>query len=338
MDGVATRSCGISVTEAEGKKITTIEGLASGSTLHKVQHAWIAKDVPQCGYCQSGMIMAVAALLNDKPKPTDADIDEAITNICRCGTFQQVREAIHAINAVAEKIGWTTPAPQGVYRGIAQVMGYGSYVAGVGEISVADGNKIKVLRIVASTDPGYVVNPAQVERQIAGSFVYGLSALFHGGCTVKDGRIEQTNFDTFKSMRINEMPKVEARNEVIAGLRDIEAQQFEYDRLAAEGVTVIGQAVSAIEPQLRSCHSGPFPETRFQGDLAPDLSGAGNRWTVSQLRLRMVDASRFKPDTIMPSYCRADRLVRVGRGFMGKPILSAAELEDIVAFLATLRD
>jgi isoquinoline 1-oxidoreductase subunit alpha len=97
MDGVATRSCGVSVAEAEGKKITTIEGLASGSTLHKVQQAWIAKDVPQCGYCQSGMIMAVAALLAEKPKPTDADIDEAITNICRCGTFQQVREAIHMI-------------------------------------------------------------------------------------------------------------------------------------------------------------------------------------------------------------------------------------------------
>jgi isoquinoline 1-oxidoreductase alpha subunit len=97
MDGVATRSCGISVAEAEGKKITTIEGLASGGTLHKVQQAWIAKDVPQCGYCQSGMIMAVAALLAEKPKPTDADIDEAITNICRCGTFQQVREAIHTI-------------------------------------------------------------------------------------------------------------------------------------------------------------------------------------------------------------------------------------------------
>jgi isoquinoline 1-oxidoreductase alpha subunit len=97
MDGVATRSCGVSVAEAEGKKITTIEGLASGDTLHKVQAAWIAKDVPQCGYCQSGMIMAVAALLTEKPKPTDADIDEAITNICRCGTFQQVREAIHTI-------------------------------------------------------------------------------------------------------------------------------------------------------------------------------------------------------------------------------------------------
>jgi isoquinoline 1-oxidoreductase alpha subunit len=97
MDGVATRSCGISVAEAEGKTITTIEGLASGSTLHKVQEAWIAQDVPQCGYCQSGMIMAVAALLSEKPKPTDADIDEAITNICRCGTFQQVREAIHTI-------------------------------------------------------------------------------------------------------------------------------------------------------------------------------------------------------------------------------------------------
>lgn len=113
------------------------------------------------------------------------------------------------LNAVAEKIGWDTPAPQGVYRGIAQVMGYGSYVAGAAEISVTDGSKIKVHRIVASTDPGYVVNPAQVERQVAGSFVYGLSALFYGGCTVKDGKIEQTNFDTYNSMRIGEMPKVE---------------------------------------------------------------------------------------------------------------------------------
>ena len=114
------------------------------------------------------------------------------------------------LNAVAEKIGWDKPAPQGVYRGIAQVMGYASYVAGAAEISVTDGNKIKVHRIVASTDPGYVVNPAQVERQIAGSFVFGLSALFYGGCTVKDGRIEQTNFDSYNSMRISEMPKVEA--------------------------------------------------------------------------------------------------------------------------------
>jgi isoquinoline 1-oxidoreductase subunit beta len=114
------------------------------------------------------------------------------------------------LNAVADKIGWGEPPPQGVYRGIAQIMGYGSYVAAAAEISVTDGNKIKVLRIVASTDPGYVVNPAQVERQIAGSFVYGLSGLFYGGCTVKDGRIEQANFDTYNSMRIAEMPKVES--------------------------------------------------------------------------------------------------------------------------------
>jgi isoquinoline 1-oxidoreductase subunit alpha len=96
IDGVATRSCGIAVSEAVGKQITTIEGLANNGALHKVQQAWITHDVPQCGYCQSGMIMAVAALLKEKPKPTDKDIDEAITNICRCGTFQQVREAIHA--------------------------------------------------------------------------------------------------------------------------------------------------------------------------------------------------------------------------------------------------
>ena len=96
IDGAAVRSCGVPASAAAGKSITTIEGLATGSTLHKVQKAWFDHDVPQCGYCQSGMIMAAAALLREKPKPTDADIDAGITNICRCGTFQQVREAIHA--------------------------------------------------------------------------------------------------------------------------------------------------------------------------------------------------------------------------------------------------
>jgi isoquinoline 1-oxidoreductase subunit beta len=114
------------------------------------------------------------------------------------------------LNAVAEKIGWDKPAPQGIYRGLAQQMGYGSYVAAAAEISVTGGNKIKIHRIVGATDPGHAVNPAQIDRQVAGSFVYGLSALFYGECTVKDGRIEQTNFDTYNSMRIAEMPKVES--------------------------------------------------------------------------------------------------------------------------------
>jgi isoquinoline 1-oxidoreductase subunit alpha len=96
IDGAAVRSCVMPVAAVEGKKITTIEGLAPAGKLHKVQQAWLDHDVPQCGYCQCGMIMAAAALLKDKPKPTDADIDAAVTNICRCGTFQQVREAIHA--------------------------------------------------------------------------------------------------------------------------------------------------------------------------------------------------------------------------------------------------
>ena len=96
LDGRAVRSCVTPVSTAVGKKITTIEGLATNGVLHKVQKAWVDNEVPQCGYCQTGMIMAVAALLKDKPKPTDADIDGSITNICRCGTFQQVREAIHA--------------------------------------------------------------------------------------------------------------------------------------------------------------------------------------------------------------------------------------------------
>lgn len=113
------------------------------------------------------------------------------------------------LNAVADRIGWTKPAPAGVFRGIAQQKSFGSFVAAACEISVTDGNKIKIHRIVAATDPGYAVNPAQIERQVSGSFVYGLSALFEEECTVKNGRIEQTNFDTFGSIRLRQMPKVE---------------------------------------------------------------------------------------------------------------------------------
>jgi isoquinoline 1-oxidoreductase beta subunit len=114
------------------------------------------------------------------------------------------------LNAVADRGGWGKPAPQGVYRGLAQMMAFGSYVAACAEISVSGGDKVKVKRIVCATDPGYAVNPAQIERQIAGSFVYGLSALFMEECTVKDGRIEQTNFHNYDSMRIAQMPKVES--------------------------------------------------------------------------------------------------------------------------------
>jgi len=96
MDGVAIRSCSVPASAAAGRKITTIEGLAAGGKLTKVQKAWVDHQVPQCGYCQTGMIMAAEALLRTNPKPTDADIDAAVTNICRCGTFQEVRKAIHA--------------------------------------------------------------------------------------------------------------------------------------------------------------------------------------------------------------------------------------------------
>jgi isoquinoline 1-oxidoreductase beta subunit len=113
------------------------------------------------------------------------------------------------LNAVAEKAGWGKPAAPGVYRGLAQYMAFASYVAACAEVSV-DGNKVKIHRIVGATDPGYAVNPAQIERQIAGSFVYGLTALFLGECTVKDGAIEQTNFDSYDMMRISQMPKVES--------------------------------------------------------------------------------------------------------------------------------
>jgi isoquinoline 1-oxidoreductase beta subunit len=114
------------------------------------------------------------------------------------------------LNAVADRAGWGKPAPRGVYRGLAQMMSFNSYVAACAELSVTGGNKVKVHRIVCATDPGYAVNPAQIERQIAGSFVYGLSALFLEECTVKDGRMEQENFNTYDSMRIAQMPKVES--------------------------------------------------------------------------------------------------------------------------------
>ena len=114
------------------------------------------------------------------------------------------------LNAVAERINWGKPAPQGVHRGLAHMKSYNGYAAAAAEISVTGGNKIKIHRIVGATDCTYAVNPAQIDRQVAGSFVYGLSALFYQECTVENGRIVQTNFDTYNSMRIAEMPKVES--------------------------------------------------------------------------------------------------------------------------------
>ena len=102
LNGRAVRSCGITVGEAEGKSVTTIEGLSEDSS-HPVKEVWIKLDVPQCGYCQTGMIMATAALLERNPKPSDRDIDRAISNICRCGTYNQIRAAIH--RAVQNKEG-----------------------------------------------------------------------------------------------------------------------------------------------------------------------------------------------------------------------------------------
>ncbi len=113
------------------------------------------------------------------------------------------------LNAAAERAGWGTPAPAGVYRGLAQTMGFGSYVAACAEVSVSDEGKLKIHRIVAATDCGHAVNPQQIEAQVEGSFVYGLSAALYGECTVKNGRIEQDNFHTYPVLRMDEMPKVE---------------------------------------------------------------------------------------------------------------------------------
>jgi isoquinoline 1-oxidoreductase beta subunit len=113
------------------------------------------------------------------------------------------------LNAVAERAGWDKPAPYGVYRGLAQTMGFGSYVAACAEVSVSDSGELKIHRIVAATDPGYAVNPQQIEAQVEGSFAFGLSAALYGECTVKDGRIEQQNFNSYQVLLMNEMPAVE---------------------------------------------------------------------------------------------------------------------------------
>lgn len=114
------------------------------------------------------------------------------------------------LNAVADKVGWNKPPKKGIYRGLAQTMGFGSYVAACAEVSVSKDGKLKIHRIVAATDPGHVVNPQQVEAQIEGSFVYGLSAALYGACTLKDGQMEQSNFDTYQVMKLDEMPAVES--------------------------------------------------------------------------------------------------------------------------------
>ena len=117
--------------------------------------------------------------------------------------------ALAVLNAAAEKIGWTQPAPTGVYRGIAQFMAFGSYVAAACELSIKNGKEVKIHRMVAAIDPGYVVNPAQVERQVAGSFVFGLSALFEQEITIENGAVVQKNWDTFNSIHLSQMPEVE---------------------------------------------------------------------------------------------------------------------------------
>ncbi|KQP17709.1 xanthine dehydrogenase family protein molybdopterin-binding subunit [Pseudorhodoferax sp. Leaf267] len=113
------------------------------------------------------------------------------------------------LNAAAERGGWGKPAPAGRFRGLAQTMGFGSYVAACAEVSVSDDGVLKIHRIVAATDPGYAVNPQQIEAQVEGSFAYGLSAALYGECTVKDGRIEQDNFSTYPVLKMDEMPAVE---------------------------------------------------------------------------------------------------------------------------------
>jgi isoquinoline 1-oxidoreductase beta subunit len=118
-------------------------------------------------------------------------------------------QGLAVLNAVAKRVNWGKPAPDRVHRGLAVCKAFASHVAACAEVSVDDGGRLKIHRIVAATDPGYAVNPQQIEAQVEGSFVFGLSALLYGGCTVRNGQVEQQNFDSYRSMLIDEMPKVE---------------------------------------------------------------------------------------------------------------------------------
>jgi isoquinoline 1-oxidoreductase beta subunit len=118
-------------------------------------------------------------------------------------------KSLAVLEAVAERAGWGEPAPPGVHRGLAVCKAFASHVAACAEVSVDDAGRLKIHRIVAATDPGHAVNPQQIEAQIEGSFVFGLSALLYGECTIANGGVEQENFDSYPSMLISEMPKVE---------------------------------------------------------------------------------------------------------------------------------
>ena len=127
----------------------------------------------------------------------------------RRALLTQSPKHLAVLNAAAEKAEWGRPLPAGVFRGICQNYGYGSYAAAVAEVSVSPKGELKVHRIVAATDPGYAVNPQQIEAQVQGSFVYGLSAVLFGQITIDKGRAVETNFDTYPVMRLADMPKVE---------------------------------------------------------------------------------------------------------------------------------
>ena len=317
------------------------------------------------------------------------------------------------LNAVAEQVGLgQAGADRACYRGLAQTMGFGSYVAACAEVSVSDEGELKIHRIVAATDCGHAVNPQQIEAQVEGSFVYGLSAALYGECTVKDGRIEQDNFDTYPVLQhgrdaegrddhhalgrlLGRRRRADDRGGGAGGAeRDLRGHRQAHPRPAAEepqpeegvndggdggcaalrlharpcavGACAAGPAcapsrcVGDAHPRAADrrsagdaargraivanrqaglcllCHSGPFPEERFQGNLAPDLAGAGARWSARRsCACASSTRARLNPQTIMPAVlphraaCSAS-----APAWQGKPILSAQQIEDVVALPA----
>ena len=183
------------------------------------------------------------------------------------------------LKAAADKAGYGKPLPAGHFHGLAQVMGYGSYVAGVAEVSVSADGGLKIHKITAATNCGHVVNPAQIDRQVAGSFVYGLSAALYGEITVKDGAVEQTNFDSYNVMRMDEMPKVET---VLVPTHDF------WGGVGEPTIAVAAPAVlNAHRPRDRQARAQPAADASRAEERLHEASsaapGAGQRIVAGQL-------------------------------------------------------
>jgi hypothetical protein len=224
---VPARSCAIPVAAVGTKAVATIEGLAASPVGRRLQQLWAEEQVPQCGYCQSGRLMAAAALLRRNSRPADAQIDAEMTNICRCGTYPRIRTAIrravayrlsllagkprmqHVLRVAAERARWGSRLAEGQGRGVAFFDYDGTYVAHVVDLTIRQGTQLRIDKVTCVFDCGQMVNPDTVRAQVEGSIAWGLSAALNREITVERGRTVQSNFHDYPVLQLKDMPLVD---------------------------------------------------------------------------------------------------------------------------------